>query len=280
MTSFWGFIMTNALLIHIHVPKCAGTTVEKHFRRELGDVGFWRPPKRTRKLPLELLGYKYDPTLPGPSELVRAISGHFAGRSMARLFPGRRIVRSIVLREPESLMLSWYNFRIMRYLIKGHKPYSFSLFMRAMRMNPVAHFLLTRWAELPLAPMALMPNEKKASILDGIFASLDHVVDISETDTLIASLSRQIGIRDRAPRHNTAEEKQRLTGWKVIGLDDLSEQERLLLKTRTSLDRYLWRRWALKENVAFDRSGSTGFLVSELVRPSYQIQRHAIQRFG
>ena len=31
-------------------------------------------------------------------------------------------------------MLSWYNFRIMRYMRKGQKPYSFSLFLRSMRM--------------------------------------------------------------------------------------------------------------------------------------------------
>ena len=141
--------MMDTLLIHIHVPKCAGTTLEQHFASELGVTGFWKTRKRTRKFPLELFSYKYDPTLPGPAEKVRAISGHFAGHSLAKLFPERRIVRSLILREPQSLMLSWYNFRIMRYMRKGQKPYSFSLFLRSMRMNPVAHFILERWVELP-----------------------------------------------------------------------------------------------------------------------------------
>ena len=272
--------MMDTLLIHIHVPKCAGTTLEKHFESELGVTGFWKTRKRTRKFPLELFSYKYDPTLPAPAEQVRAISGHFAGHSLAKLFPERRIVRSLILREPQSLMLSWYNFRIMRNMLKGQKPYSFSLFLRSMRMNPVAHFILERWVELPWIQMSRMSDDVKAALLDKTLEQLDYVVDISETDSLISSLTPQIGIAEYAPRRNTAEQNQKKSGWKVIGLEDLSGQDRLLLRSRTSLDRYLWRRWALKENIVFDHSKPTGFLFSELVRPSYQIQRRTVRRFG
>lgn len=272
--------MMDTLLIHVHVPKCAGITVEKHFEYELGSTGFWKPRRRTRKLPLGLLGYKYNPRLPGPADQIRAISGHFAGSSLAKLFANRRIVRSIILREPQSLMLSWYNFRVMRYMLKGQKPHSFSLFMRSMRTNPVSHFLLERWVELPWVRMSRMTDDMKAAALDKTLKTFDYVVDISETDILIASLSAQIGIADTAPRRNTAEQIQQKTGWELIGLDDLSEQDRFLLRSRTSLDRYLWRRWVLKENVVFDHSNATGFLFSELVRPSYQLQRRAVGRFG
>ena len=186
----------------------------------------------------------------------------------------------MILREPQSLMLSWYNFRIMRYMLKGQKPYSFSLFLRSMRMNPVAHFILERWVELPWIQMSRMSDDVKAALLDKTLEQLDYVVDISETDSLIASLTPQLGIAEYAPRRNTAEQNQKKSGWKVIGLEDLSRQDRLLLRSRTSLDRYLWRRWALKENIVFDHSKPTGFLFSELVRPSYQIQRRAVRRFG
>jgi hypothetical protein len=273
-------MVMGTLLLHMHIPKCAGTTVEEHFKAELGDKGFWKPIKRTRKFPLELFSYKYDPKLPGPSEQVRAVSSHFVGKSIAEKFPDRRIVRSIILREPESLMLSWYNFRIMRYMLKGQNPYSFSLFMRSMRMNQIAHFLLLRWGELPWLRVAQMSDAMKAAALDDILSTFDHVVDISEADRLIATLSPQIGIQARAPRRNTADEKQKKTGWKVVGLEDLNPQDRELLRTRTSLDRYLWRRWVLKQDVTFDASQPSGFLYSELVRPGYQIRRRATRRFG
>lgn len=119
--------------------------------------------------------------------------------------------------------------------------------------------------------MSRMSDDVKAALLDKTLEQLDYVVDISETDFLIASLTPQLGIAEYAPRRNTAEQNQKKSGWKVIGLEDLSRQDRLLLRSRTSLDRYLWRRWALKENIAFDHSKPTGFLFSELVRPSYQI---------
>jgi len=69
----------DPLLIHIHVPKCAGTTVEEHLERQLGKVGFWSPPKRSRKVPLEIFGRKYHAIPPGRPEQVREIWGILSG---------------------------------------------------------------------------------------------------------------------------------------------------------------------------------------------------------
>ena len=57
----------------------------------------------------------------------------------------------------------------------------------------------------------------------GTLDAFDYV-DIFETDTLIASLSTQIGIADCAPRRNTAEQIQQKTGWELIGLEQRSER--------------------------------------------------------
>ncbi len=103
--------MTGRLFCVLHVPKCAGSTIEFHLKKQLGPKGFWSPPKRTRKLPLELLGRKYDNRLPGPATAIRAISGHFLGRSIENYFPERQIGRVILLRRPADLMLFWYNFQ-------------------------------------------------------------------------------------------------------------------------------------------------------------------------
>jgi hypothetical protein len=108
--------MGDTLLIHVHIPKCAETTIEKHLKSQLEDKEMWMPKKRTRQFPLGWLWHKYDPRLLGSTEQVRAISGHFIGQSIEKMFPKRRIVRSVILRGPESFMLSYYNFRMMRYL--------------------------------------------------------------------------------------------------------------------------------------------------------------------
>lgn len=272
--------MADPLLVHVHVPKCAGTTVENHLKSQLGTEGMWAPPKRSRRFPLGWFSYKYDPALLVPTKQVRAISGHFIGQSIEKMFPGRRIIRSVILREPESLMLSYYNFRMMRYLRDGQHSYSFSLFMRSMRLNPAAHFLLERWAELPWIELARLSEEKKAVLLDEMLGSFDFVADIASTNALLASLSTEIGIATTATPQNTAEENQKKIGWKLLRRNDLTQGDRRLIESRTSLDRYLWRRWAQKENIAFNPDNTKSFVVGEFGRTGYQVQRRMARRFG
>jgi hypothetical protein len=272
--------MVEPLLIHIHVPKCAGTTVEGHLHSELGDQGFWSPPKRTRKYPLGWFGRKYDATPPTAVENIKAVSGHFVGRSFEDMFPGRRIIRSMILREPEALLLSYYNYRMMRYVMRGRNAYGFSLFLRATRENFITHFLLERWLELPWVKLIPMPGEQKAMLLDEIMASVDYVVPIGETDQLVEKLSEELGISPLARRQNTAEANQKMSGWKILRSADISKADRLELKARTNLDRYLWRRWVLKDGAQFRAEPARRFVQTEFVRPRYQAERRLARMFG
>lgn len=265
--------MPGKLHLLVHVPKCAGTSVEQHLRKHLGAAGAWLPPKRTRQLPLELFGRKYESEPPGRREDIRAISGHFIGQSIARQFPDRSIVRSMILRQPEQQMLSHYNYRMMRYLKSGQRPYPFEDHLYSMPVAPVAHFLLERWLEMPWPRMAAISLREKARLLDEALAQFDRIVDISEADAHIAWLSRDLGIPEATTAKNTSTDWQATTGWKPLKLDELSEADRAAMARRLALDRYLWRRWALKEDVRFDERDSGGFLIEELRRPAYQIRR-------
>jgi hypothetical protein len=196
------------------------------------------------------------------------------------MFSDRRIVRSIILREPESLMLSYYNYRMMRYMLCGEHAYSFSLFLRATRQNFVTHFLLERWLELPWIELIRMPDEKKAALIDEVMRSMHHVAAIGETDALVEKISGELGISPVATRRNTAEEKQQATGWKILRMADISAAERAELRARTNLDRYLWRRWMLKDETPFSRDAAQGFVQTEMVRPRYQFERRVARAFG
>jgi hypothetical protein len=196
------------------------------------------------------------------------------------MFSDRRIVRSIILREPESLMLSYYNYRMMRYMLRGEHAYSFSLFLRATRQNFVTHFLLERWLELPWIELIRMPDEKKAALIDEVMRSMHHVAAIGETDALVEKISGELGISPVATRRNTAEEKQQATGWKILRMADISAAERAELRARTNLDRYLWRRWMLKDETPFSRDAAQGFVQTEMVRPRYQFERRVARAFG
>ncbi len=269
----------DKLHVVLHVPKCAGRTMERHLEKHLGKR-FWSPPKRSRKLPLELYGRKYDPTPPAPTTSIAAVSGHFIGRSIERLFPGRPIVRSVVLREPERFVLSFYNFRMMRYMTAGQNPFPFKLFMHSLPVDPISYFLLDSWLENSWMRIASLSATQKAALLDYALSQMDRVVDISQADDLIAWHSRDLGIPEHATRANSEDEWSEKTGWKPLKLKDLTTSERETLAGRLNLDRYIWRKWALKEPVAFDSATIAPFLRHELPRPVAQIRRRLARRAG
>jgi hypothetical protein len=270
------------LIVTLHVPKCAGSTVEAHLAHHLGPAGFWSAPKRSRRIPLELMGRKYSADPPQPVSRVRAVSGHFIGRSVEALFPGRAVHRSVLLRDPAALILSWYNFRVMRYRSEGLGGYPFALHLAALPPDPVAHFLLERWCELPWWQLAAMPAAGKVARLDAMLAGFDRVGNIADCDALIADLSARLKIPAEAARENTAE------GWRrqvrdarmpvaPVTLSALTERDRADLDRRTRLDCYLWRRWALGEEVEIDPATVAPFLRCELRRPLAEVRRRQLR---
>lgn len=271
--------MTSELCVILHVPKCAGRTIERHLRDNLSAGGLWIPQRRTGWLPLEMYDRKYDPKPPGPLDAISAVSGHFIGRSIEQLFPHRRIVRSVILRNPVEWVLSYYNYRMMRYVSHGQSPYSFETHFNSLPADPVAHFLLERWLELPWITIARLSTSKKIAILDDALGKLDWVADISEASDVAAWHSRKLGIPEVAKRVNTSQEWQQKTGWKPLSLHELQPDAVDALNRRLSIDKYLWQRWALKRNIEY-YGNPAGFLRNEITRSAYQIYRRLLRDHG
>jgi hypothetical protein len=141
----------DAVVIHVHGPKCAATTIEEHFQKEL-EGSFWRPGKRSRKLPLELLRAKYDSSAASSPDSVRAVSSHFVGRSIEKMFPARKIIRTIVFCEPCHLLMSWYNFHNMQYILG---PTSIKDFLCSLSTNPLTTFCLSAGLNCLASPICL-----------------------------------------------------------------------------------------------------------------------------
>lgn len=272
--------MARKLHLALHVPKCAGRMIENHLREHLGVDRFWLPGRRSKRLPPEVLGRKYDATLPANLDKIDAISGHTFGRSIEKLFPDRQLVRSVILRNPEKQILSWYNYRMMRYMSEGLHPFSFNLFLRTFPADPVAYYLLERWLEMSWVGIASLTADQKVAMLDETLSQFDRIVDIADADELCAWHCEDLGIPQVAQRTNTSEEWARKTGWKVIGLSDLNESDLKLLKGRFTIDRYLWRRWALKQDVKFVRTASSRLMAGQTLRPFYKLRLRTARQFG
>ncbi|MGD9805574.1 MAG: sulfotransferase family 2 domain-containing protein [Hyphomicrobiaceae bacterium] len=264
------------LRIFVHVPKCGGRTIQRHLALHLRSR-FWSVNKRSRHFPLELLGRKYHRAEARPIESVVAISGHFLGRSIENLFPERQFIRTLILREPEQQFLSWYNFRMMRYISAGHSPYSFRLFLRSMPVDPVAHFLLERWLELPWLRIAAQSAADKIHLLNSALEQFDIVADITRIDEVLAWHSEALGIPQQAVRENEAQSLAKRTGWRPVSLSDLRSTERDELTQRLQIDRYLWRKWALKQDVTFDPSTTAPFVRKEFSRVAPQVLRRVVR---
>lgn len=261
------------LLIHIHVPKCAGTTIEQHLRDHLGPQSFWMPQKRTTTLPLELFGRKYRRPVGLDAERIAAISGHYAGRSVESGFVGRRIYRTMLLRDPEGLMISWYNFRMARYLAAGQRPYSFATHMRALPADPVAHFLLDRWLEMPYAKIASMRHDEKCGRLQEALSGMDFIGDVSDCDRLTAWSGERLEIHGEAAPVNTFEQRNRAGGWRKITREDIEPAILAELRERTRLDHWLWLRWAMGQRHLPAPARSYGFIRSEMRRGATEVIR-------
>jgi len=227
-----------------------------------------------------MLARKYDATPPGPLEKIDAIAGHLFGHSVEKLFPDRQFVRSVILREPEKQILSWYNYRMMRYLSQGLHPFSFGLFLQSFPVDPVAHFLLERWLEMPWVKIAALTAAQKVALLDRSLAQFDRIVDIAEADDLCAWHCEDLGIPITAERINTSEQWARRTGWKPLRQSDLTERELRLLRGRFTIDRYLWRRWALKQDTEFKNTRPRRLVPHEPLRPFYEMRVRSARQFG
>jgi hypothetical protein len=176
-------------------------------------------------------------------------------------------------------MLSWYNYRMMRYRAEGQASYSFRLHLRAMPPDPVAHFLLERWFELSWTSMARLSAGTKIAMLDEALSGFDFTGDVAEADRLIARVSADLGIPETAQRVNTGEGWQADTGWTRVTRDTLDPADAALLARRTRLDSYLWHRWGKRDDTAhLDPSDVAPFLRSELLRPIHELRRRLARR--
>jgi hypothetical protein len=149
---------TTPVYFFLHIPKTAGQTIQYHLAEHSQPGAFWTPPGML--FPLSLLR-RFRLPASGPENPVRAVAGHDIVRSLERQFPGREIRRVVLLREPLSLQLSLYNYRMMNHLAKGLGTYPFAVHLRAQPRDFIARWLLNRWLEIPWPRLMAMSDDDK-----------------------------------------------------------------------------------------------------------------------
>lgn len=226
----------NDVLYFVHVPKCAGTTVEEHFLEHLPAQDVMRP-RKSKPIVRYLYGRAWRAPQTYDPAAVRIICGHFFGRATGALLAPHNRLEAILIRDPVGLYLSWYNYRMTRHEGWGRSIPTFEDWYLSQGRNPVARHLLTRhlgWSELRfiLAPTSEIVAEARRA-LDTFW----FVGEYKHVDTLLAAATERFGAPSRAPQRN-------VTQYKFLPREKMSEALIAQVRRENAIDQYLSDRYS------------------------------------
>ena len=225
----------------LHMPRTGGNTIAAHLQAHLGE-GFCSPGRPSA---LAMLGGGRRHRLDHPPDFagVRAVGGHYLGRSLERRFPGREIRRTLLLRDPVGFHVSYYNHRMMFSLSRGGPVCDFERHLRAQPRDLVALLLLWYWLELPLARLLTTGDEQKYQLVNKALAGFWFVGSHLEGDRLLAAIAADLGVPQLATRRNTTLEWRKRVGWQPLRADDLSPATRRAILVHNPIHNALWHSW-------------------------------------
>lgn len=220
----------------LHVPKCAGTTVEDHFRATLGP-GFLLAPRWHNPL-RSIIGNRHsmspgDPRLPH----LKVVTGHSMGISLQRHFPGAEIRCSVLLRDPVGYHLSLYRYRVMRHRAgAGPRPPEFARWYLAQRRNPISRFILNHYFEQGIPALYRLSSRDRLAWLEARLRDFWFVGSYRRADEMIAGISRELGVAEQPERKNS--------GSVDAMTEALDQSMRARIVSENAVDQALWDRWA------------------------------------
>lgn len=266
-----------------HVPKCAGRTIDRHLAVALPKSAYLRTRKRRG---LGRFVTRYDSArLPDP-RTAKVVSGHFLGLSLDALFSGRPVKRSILLRDPASHFVSYYNYRMMRYIAEGLQPYSLEVAYGATQRNFITHYILRNFLELSWARIASLSDSDKYDLVNAFLATFWFVGDYRLCDDFIAALGGRLGISVDATPRNTLAELVRSVGWTPLTMDRLSPRAIADIQAENAIDQRLWETWHEARHDTSSvrprafKAQSSSFISDEASRFVNQILRRVQRRWG
>jgi hypothetical protein len=263
----------------LHVRKTASQTIQMHLARHCARGVFWQSQRKLR--PARRRGGADFPDF----HHARVVCGHHIGRSLEQFFPGREIPRIVLLRDPLHLQISFYNMHMMDHLTKGFDTYSFKLHLQALPRNFIAHFLLSRWLEIPWPRLPAMADTRKYALLNQALADFWFVGGHSDCDRVVGAIAADLGLPQVAPPRNTSAEMQAHTGWPLVTAATLPSGMREAFRADNCLDQALWESWrnagfepAKVRPVALGPGGSCAFLANEIIRSWFVLRCLAKRR--
>ena len=266
-----------------HVPKCAGRTIDRHLATALPANAYHRL-RRRRGLGRFATGYDTS-RLPDPNE-TQVVSSHYLGISLDALFQDRLIKRSLLLRDPASHFVSYYNYRMTRYINEGLQPYGIDVAYGAMRRNFITHYILNNFLELNWVQIASLSDQDKYDLANAFLSMFWFVGDYTLCDDLLSVLGDRLDISANAQLHNGLADLLWGACWTPLTLDLLPETTVARIQDDNRIDQRLWETWREARHetgavrpVALE-NGAASFIGGEALRFVHQIVRRLQRRWG
>ena len=174
---------------------------------------------------------------------VRAVTGHYLGRSLERRFPGREIRRTLLLRDPIGFHVSYYNHRMMFSLSRGGPTCDFEQHFRAQPRDLMTLLLLWYWLELPLHTFLATSDARKYELLNESLAGFWFVGSYEHGNRLLSAIAINLGIPTAATRKNTTLGWRKRIAWQPLRAEDLSPNMREAVLAQNPIHDALWQGW-------------------------------------
>lgn len=230
----------------LHIPKCAGRTVQNFLVSNFGNRATDPPadvrseqrlgerilfPAR-RKAPFRFFGKRYKSLAAVALDDVDFVFGFYVSRSMKAFFADRNVKQAVLIRDPVSHIFSHYNFRMRKYTDQGMKPFSFDLWYKSRRPNPISKYLFA-YLEVPSIQHIFMSDQSKlALIVDGL-ADFWHVGAHDACGELIARIASEQGVPPTF-------EKRNVTPKRFIDFAEFEERYGHKIRKENSLDQAIF----------------------------------------
>jgi tetratricopeptide (TPR) repeat protein len=224
---------TKPVYFILHLPKTAGSTIEAHLEEHCQIGMVWHPEPASR------WEIRHLPEM----NRVRVVLGHHVGRSLEKYFRGSEIRRIVLLRDPVSLQISYYNYMNMWNLYEGLGTYSFPLHLKSFPRNFCAKTFLSCWLEIPRHVMLAMSEEQKYEALNEALSRFWFVGDYTDCDRLVAAIAADLDVPPVPWKRNTAAEWDKRVDWQPMTVDKLDVATRITILRRNPIDQVLWESW-------------------------------------
>ena len=232
--------MSKPLFSILHIPKCAGTSLERHFESHLSSDRFLRLPQRKHVRAVR----KHPPT-PEQARELEVFTGHFITRTLEeQLGVGREIRRAVLLMDPLSLFLSHYNYRMMRYLASGQRTYPVAVELRSRAPNYVTNFILRNYLERPWWRRIAHSESAQYDVMNQLLSGFWFVADYRRCNDLVALVAHACDIPSDMERHNTQTQwRQKTTSFTPLRAEDLDPELVAEFRARNRVDAEIYRLW-------------------------------------